>query len=71
MAKIYSARMVGEMLGLPHQEVIRRIRRNDIRARKLDWNWVITDDAVEEAKQSDWYQRRLARHGEQPAAASS
>lgn len=73
MAKIFTARRTGELLGLPHLEVIRRLRRGDIRGQKLGWNWIITEDAIEEAKQSDWYQRRLAKlaaQREQPAAAS-
>jgi hypothetical protein len=68
MAKYYSARKAGVILGLPHLEVIRRIRKGDIRAQKLDWNWIVTEDAIEEARQSDWYQRRLARQAtDQPA----
>ena len=61
MTKVYSARRVGQILGLPHLEVIRRIRRGDIRAKKLDWNWIITEGAVEEARQSEWYQRRIEK----------
>lgn len=62
MTKIFTPRQVGEELDLPHLEVIRRIRRGDIKAQKLGWNWVIEEDAVEAARKSDWYQRRLARH---------
>lgn len=62
MAKFYSARKAGIELGIPHLEVIRRIRKGDIQAKKLDWNWIITEEAIEEAKQSDWYLRRQARH---------
>jgi len=61
MSKIYSARMVGEKLNLTHHEVIRRLRRGDIKGQKLDWNWIITADAVEEAMNSDWYKRRQER----------
>lgn len=59
--KIYSARQAGKELDLPHQEVIRRIRRGDIEADKMGWNWVITGDAIEKVKQSDWYLRRQAK----------
>jgi len=61
LAKIYTARQVGDLLEIPHLEVIRRIRRNDIEGKKLGWNWVITDEAVEKAKKADWYNRHLAR----------
>lgn len=49
--------MMGERIGLPHTEVIRRIRRGDISAEKLGWNWVIPEDEVEKALNSDWYKR--------------
>lgn len=57
MAKVVSARRAGEMLRLPHREVIRRIRKGDIKAQKLDWNWLVPLESIEEAKQSEWYQR--------------
>ena len=61
MAKIYSARQAGEALELPHLEIIRRIRRGDIKAKKLGWNWVIDQEALDQAKASEWYQRHLVR----------
>lgn len=61
MAKLFTARQTGEALKLPHLEIIRRLRRGDIKGRKLGWNWVITEEAIEAAKASDWYQRHLAR----------
>lgn len=61
MAKIYSARQAGEELDIPHLEVIRRLRRNDIEGKKLGWNWVITQEAIDRARQSEWYQKHLAR----------
>lgn len=61
MAKLYSVSQVAEELDLPHLEVNRRIRRGDIKASKLGWNWVIEEEAVVAAKNSDWYKRRLAR----------
>ena len=71
MAKIYSARKAGVMLGIPHLEVIRRIHKGDIKARKLDWNWLITEEAIEEAKQSEWYKRRIERHGHSEVISAS
>jgi len=53
-----SARQAGERMGLPHKEVIRRIRKGDIEAQKLGgWNWVLTEDGVARAMKSDWYRR--------------
>lgn len=60
MSKIMSAKQAGEKMHLPHKEVIRRIRRKDIKATKIGgngWNWLTTEEWVEEAMQSDWYKR--------------
>lgn len=59
--KVYSARQAGEKLGLPHLEVIRRIHRGDIEAKKLDWNWIITEEAIQKVQESEWYLRKQAR----------
>lgn len=53
-----SARQAGERMGIPHKEVIRRIRKGDIEAQKLGgWNWILTSAEVDKAMKSDWYQR--------------
>jgi hypothetical protein len=70
MAKVVSARRAGEILGLPHREVIRRIRKGDIKARKLDWNWIVDLEDIEEAKNSDWYARSTIRTEVDAEAAS-
>jgi hypothetical protein len=60
MAKILSARQAGEKMGLPHKEVIRRIRRGELKAHKMGrdgWIWVIYDSDVDEAMESEWYVR--------------
>lgn len=60
MAKIMSARKAGEMMDLPHKEVIRRIRKKDIKAHKIDgagWNWVLYEDDVKEAMEAEWYKK--------------
>lgn len=59
MSKLMSARQAGERMGLPHKEVIRRIRKGDIQAKKLSggWNWVLKEEDVNEAMTSDWYKR--------------
>jgi hypothetical protein len=61
LAKVVSARRAGELLGLPHREVIRRIRKGDIKAQKLGWSWIVELDAIEEAKTSEWYARSTIR----------
>jgi hypothetical protein len=61
MAKLYSARQAGEELDLEHLEVIRRLRRKDIEGRKLGWNWVISQEAIDAARASDWYTRLMTR----------
>lgn len=61
MAKVVSARKAGEMLGLPHREIIRRIRKGDIKAQKLDWNWLVPLESIDEARNSEWYQKSSIR----------
>jgi len=62
MAKVYSARKARVALGIPHLEVIRRIRKGDMNGQKLDWNYIITEEDIEDARQRDWYKKRMARH---------
>ena len=50
-----TAREAGESLGLDHLEVIRRIRRGDIEARKKGWFWLIKEEEVEAVKRKPWY----------------
>lgn len=58
MTKYITAREAAEMLGLPHREIIRRIRRKDIKAVKWGgWSWAVELESVEAAKTSDWYLR--------------
>jgi hypothetical protein len=57
MSKLMSASQAGEMMGLPHMEVIRRIRKKDIKADKIGWNYILTKKDVEEAMQSEWYKK--------------
>ncbi|HUV13118.1 MAG TPA: hypothetical protein VMY18_05710 [Acidobacteriota bacterium] len=61
MATILTARETGERLDLEHLEVIRRIRKGDIKASKLGWNWVVEESEVTRVKDSDWYKRLMAR----------
>lgn len=61
MATFLTAREAGERLGLDHLEVIRRIRRGDIKARKFGWNWAVPSDEIERVREADWYRRVMAR----------
>lgn len=69
MSTLLSVREVSEMLGLPHLEVNRRIRRGDIQAQKLGgWTWVIKKEDAEAAMKSDWYLKRVAKQAAQTAS---
>lgn len=61
MAKYYSASQFGKEISLPHPEVIRRIRRGDIHAGKIGWNWVIHEEEVERVRDTEWYRRTMKR----------
>ncbi len=61
LGSILTARETGERLGLTHIEVIRRIRRGDIKAKKFGWNWVIDAGEVDRVRDSDWYKRLMIR----------
>lgn len=56
-----TARAAGEQLGLDHLEVIRRIRKGDIRAVKFGWNWAVHKNEVERVKRRQWYIQLMAR----------
>lgn len=71
MAKYYSARQFGEAVDLPHAEIIRRIRRGDIKANKLGWNWVLHEDEVTRVKDTEWYRRVLKRRRQRERTAAS
>jgi hypothetical protein len=58
MAKLLSPRQAGELMNLPHREIIRRIRKGDIQATKIGgngWNWILKEEWVQDAMKSDWY----------------
>ena len=73
MAKVYTARQFGEEVGLEHLQVIRRIRKGDIKASKFGWNWVIKEEEIKAVRNSDWYKRLQARRngGNATAVASA
>jgi len=55
--KAYTARELGVMMKLPHKEIIRRIRKGDIKAEKLGWFWIITAPDAKAALESSWYEQ--------------
>lgn len=59
MARFTTASLAGEKLQLEHKEVIRRIRKGDIVASKLGWNWMISLEEIEAVKQKGWYIRLM------------
>lgn len=61
LATVVTAREAGERLNLEHLEVIRRIRRGDIQAKKFGWNWTIEVDEITRVRETDWYQKLMAR----------
>jgi hypothetical protein len=70
MAKYMTASQTGEELNLEHKEVIRRIRRGEIVARKLGWNWIVGVDEVEAVKNKPWYKKLMALRAQRQAQAS-
>jgi len=60
MARYVTASETGERLNLEHKEVIRRIRKGDIEARKMGWNWIIEESEVERVKAKPWYTKLMA-----------
>lgn len=58
MTDDYSASQAAELLGMSHQEVIRRLRRGDIKGRKVGWFWIISGQQLLIAKNSNWYRNR-------------
>lgn len=55
-----TAREAGEALNLEHLEVIRRIRRDEIKAEKIGgWYWIISPQEVEAVKQKQWYKNLM------------
>jgi hypothetical protein len=61
LARYLTARETGERLDLTHIEVIRRIRKGDIKAQKFGWNWVVTEGEIDRVKNADWYKRLMLR----------
>jgi hypothetical protein len=55
--ELLTAKQAGEMMALPHKEIIRRIRKNDLKASKLGWVYVLRRRDVKKAMEAEWYQR--------------
>lgn len=62
MTTVISTKEFGSRLGLGHKEVIRRIRRGDIKADKFGWVYTIDEKEVARVQDSDWYKRYQSRH---------
>jgi hypothetical protein len=55
-----SAKEAAWELGLTHLELLRRLKMEQIPgARKMGWNWVIPDEAINEVRQMEWYQQYM------------
>ena len=54
-----TAREAGDLLDLDHLEVIRRIRRGQIQAKKKGWFWLIPDEEITKVKQKPWYKHLM------------
>lgn len=51
-----TAKEAGERLNLDHLEIIRRIRRGQITAKKKGgWFWIIREEEVAKVKRKPWY----------------
>ena len=61
MATVMSARQAGDRLNLDHHEVIRRIRKGQIKAQKMGWSWLLQETDVEAVREMDWYKNVMKR----------
>jgi hypothetical protein len=62
---LLNTKEAARLLELDQREVVRRIRRGDIKASKWGWSWAIEQNEIDRVKTTDWYQRFLARYGNQ------
>jgi hypothetical protein len=68
MARYTTASDTAERLGLEHKEVIRRIRKGDIVARKLGWNWIIEEGEVDAVLEKPWYKKLMELRAQRRAS---
>ena len=61
--EMLNTRAVAELLDLPKMEVVRRIRKGDIKATKWGWNWAVEAAEVDRVKKSEWYKKHQKRQG--------
>lgn len=54
-------------LEIDQREVVRRIRRGEIKATKWGWSWAIEAGEIDRVKATSWYQHLLARQGKTAA----
>lgn len=57
MTDLLNTRAVSDELGIPKLEVVRRIRKGDIKAQKWGWNWAVEAAEVERVREADWYRK--------------
>lgn len=53
--KFMSSSEVGKALGLSRDQMIYRLRRNEIRNQRMGWNWLIPVTELERVPTTDWY----------------
>jgi len=49
--KLYSIAQVAEIMDKKPPQILQQIRKGNIKARKIGWVWVISEDEVEKLKQ--------------------
>ena len=59
--EMLNTRAVSEQLDIPQLEVVRRIRKGDIKASKWGWNWAVEAAEIERIRQSKWYKKYQRR----------
>lgn len=66
--ELLTASQVSDLLEMPHLEVIRRLKKGDIKGKKLGWFWTVKETEVERVKSSDWYIKYIAKRKQAAAA---
>lgn len=61
MAELLSVAEFAAKTDMKHLEVTRRIRRGQVRAKKVGWVWIIDGREVKRVKEAPWYKAMRAR----------
>lgn len=64
---LLNTKEAAKRLDIDQREVVRRIRRGEIKAKKWGWSWAIVETEIDRVKSTDWYQRLLVRYGKTAA----